>query len=262
MKNINNIETVDKSRHATLRVKVNADFAHAKEMNLAAITLGELSACTCNFPVVFIQNPENKQVRPVAMFGLRPGENVYYGAEGWDSTYVPLLIQRHPFVIGFDDRSDDPKLLATCLHRQSPFLSETDGIAMFTPEGEETEFLQTRHLMMRDIFEGEKFTDQFVRKVQELDLLAPVELIVQPESGELRRVAGLFTISESKLRALTDAQLQDLHKSDFLPACYVILGSLFQLHRLMRLRDGKGFEKIINYRIDLEPPAGQPAQTA
>lgn len=257
MKNINNVETVDKTRHAKLRVKPNADFAHAKEMNLAAISMGELSACTCNFPVVFIQNPENQQVRPVAMFGLRPGENVYYNADGWDSTYVPLLIQRHPFVIGFDDRSDDPKLLGTCLHRNSPFLSESEGVALFTPEGAETDYLQSRHLMMRDIFEGEKYTDQFVRKLQELGLLAPLEIIVQPESGELRRVAGIMTVSERKLRELTEAQLQELHKADFLPACYVILGSVFQLHRLMYLRNKKGIERIVNYRIDLEPPAPQ-----
>jgi len=261
MKNINNIETVEKTLHANLRVKNNADFAHAKEMNLAAITLGELSACTCNFPVVLIQNPENQQVRPVAMFGLRPGENVYYGADGWDSTYVPLLIQRHPFVIGFDDRSDDPKLLATCLHRQSPFLSESEGVALFTPEGNETDYLQSRHLMMRDIFEGEKYTDQFVRKIQELGLLSPLEIIVQPETGEMRRVAGIFTISERKLRELTDAQVQELYKADFLPACYVILGSIFQLHRLMYLRNKKDFERIVNYRIDLEPQA-QVAPTA
>ena len=77
----------------------------------------------------------------------------------------------------------------------------------------------------------------------------------------MRRVAGIFTISERKLRELTDAQVQELYKADFLPACYVILGSIFQLHRLMYLRNKKDFERIVNYRIDLEPQA-QVAPTA
>jgi len=89
--------------------------------------------------------------------------------------------------------------------------------------------------------------------------LSPLEIIVQPETGEMRRVAGIFTISERKLRELTDAQVQELYKADFLPACYVILGSIFQLHRLMYLRNKKDFERIVNYRIDLEPQAAPPA---
>ena len=56
-----------------------------------------------------------------------------------------------------------------------------------------------------------------------------------------------------------DAQVQELYKADFLPACYVILGSIFQLHRLMYLRNKKDFERIVNYRIDLEPQAAPPA---
>lgn len=259
MKNINNVETVDKSKHAKLRVKENPDFTHAKGMNLAAITLGELSASVCNFPILFVQHPESHQTRPVAIFGLRPGENVFLGETSWESTYVPLLIQRHPFIIGYDDRVDDERQLATCINRASPFVSEEEGIALFTPEGEETDFLKSRHTMMRDIFEGERITEDFVRKLQELDMLAPVEILLQPGEGEIRKITGMFTISQRKLRELKPEQVQELFSNEFLAACYLILGSLFQLHRLMQLRIRKGIEGIVNYRIDVDPQP-QPQQ--
>lgn len=260
MKNPDHIEALDIQKHAKLRIKPNPDASHAKELNLAAVTLAEISATACNFPIVFIPAPdtsESKVQRPVALFGLRPGENVYYGAESWDSTYHPLVIQRHPFVIGWDDRDGDGKTLAPCLNRKSGLVSEDEGIALFKPTGEETDFLQSRFQMLQEIFEGERFTEGFMRKIMELDLLIPIIVIVQPEGGEPRKVTGMSTIDERKLKALSPEQVQELHKLDYLPACYIILSSLFQLHKLMKLRHEKGFERLQSYRIEF--PADQPA---
>lgn len=255
MKNPAHIEALDVAKHARLRVKPNPDFVHAKDLNLAAVTLAELSATACNFPIVFIPTTENAPQRPVALFGLRPGENVYYGKDGWDSTYHPLVIQRHPFAIGWDDRSDDAKTLAPCINRNSPFVSEEEGIAMFKEDGSETDFLRSRFQMLQEIFEGEKFTESFMRKLTELQLLVPLEVIVQPEGGEPRRITGMSTVDERKLKALTPEQVVELQQQDFLPAAYIILGSLFQLHKLIKLRHDKGVERLQNYRIEVQGQA-------
>lgn len=253
MKNHDHVVTVDKNRHAKLRVKPNPDFAHAKSLNMAAVSLGELSACTGNFPVIFVHSPDNTSFRPVTLFGLRPGENVYYGQDGWDCTYVPLMIHRHPFLIGFDDREADSKILTICLDKLSPFLSEDAGIPMFDEAGVETDFLNVQKRLLAQIYEGEKVTEKFTQKLLEMDLLSPVELIMQPQNEEVRKVAGMYTIDESKLRALRPEQVQELHKLDFLPACYIILASLFQVHNLMKLRHRKTGQ-FVNYRIDLPQP--------
>lgn len=252
MKNYDHMETVDKNRHAKLRVKQNPDFGHAKTFNIAAVSMSELTACAANYPIVFVQNPDNQQYRPVAMLGLRPGENSYYNENGWDTTYVPMMIQRHPFLIGFDDREEDSNTLTTCLDRNSTLFSEDEGIAMFSEAGEETDYLRSRMNLLSAIFEGEKITEKFTQKVAELDLLMPLELLLQPQDGEPRKVAGMFTIDERKMRALTAEQITELHKLDFLPACYIIMASLFQLHELMRLRNLKSGE-LCNYRIELLP---------
>lgn len=259
MKNVANVETVDKTRHANLRVKTNPDLVHAKDNNLAAVMLAELGATACNFPIVFIQSPDSGQLRPAAMFGLRPGENVFYGAEGWDCTYVPVMIQRHPFVIGFDDRSEDPNQLATCLIRTSPFVSETDGIALFTETGEETDYLKSRHMLMRDIFEGERFLEEFMQKLKQLDLLTDLELQLQLSNGEGRRVTGMQTVNQAKMRELTPEQVADLNKNDFLAACHLIMASVFQIHRLMQFRTRKQIEAVTNYSIVIDPKSQQQA---
>lgn len=265
MKNPAHVVTVTKEKHAKMRVKRNVDFAHAKDVNLAAVMLTELSATTANFPVVFVEFPETKVVRPVAMFGLRPGENYYYGADGWDATYVPLLIQRHPFLIGADDANPDKNSLTMCLDTRSPFITEEEGddsIALFDANGNGTDFLANRNELLREIFEGERLTDQFTRKVQELGLLKPFEILVQDPDGSGRKVTGLMTFDEVKLRQLPDDKVLELNKLDFLAACYVIFGSLFQIHRMMQLHNRK-FPGTLNYRIDLQPqPAPQQAPAA
>ncbi len=259
MKNREHVVTIDIALHAKQRVKPNPAFAHAKALNLSAVTLGELSACTADFPIAFVRHPQTLVIRPVAMFGLRPEENVYYNEEGWDSTYVPLLIQRHPFLIGADDKDPNTTMLTMCLDTTSPFLSESEGIPLFSESGQGTDFLNLANRMLFEIFEGEKLTEQFTKKMVEFDLLAPFELIVQSADGEVRKVTGLWTLSETKLRELSPERVQELHKLDFLPACYLILGSLFQLHNLMGLRNRKNVEQL-KYRIELEPQQPAAAQ--
>jgi hypothetical protein len=254
MKNPENIETIDASRHAKLRVKPNPDFGHAKESHLVAVMLNELSPCTSNYPLVFISNKENGRTRLVAMLGLRAGENVYYNGQDWEGTYVPFLLQQHPFILGFDDRvEDNDRILATCIDRSSPLVSEEDGIAMFKDNGEETDFMKSRNQLLGTIFEGEKLTEQFTRKMVEFDLLEPFEVALQQPDGALRKITGLQTISERKLRALDAERLAELQKADFLPACYLILGSLFQLHRVVRLRNQKGNDPLVGLRVELQP---------
>ncbi|MES2605655.1 MAG: SapC family protein [Pseudomonadota bacterium] len=264
MKNPPNIETVSHAKHAKLRLKPNADWGHAKGTHLAGITLSELSATAGNFPIVFIRTPDNKNYHPVAMLGLRPGENHYYNADGWDSTYVPLMIQRHPFLIGFDDsKPEDSRELTACVNRNSPFLSENadEGIALFKEDGGETDLLLTVHRLLKDIFDSERLTEQFTTKLMELDLFSPFELILQPQNAEPRKVTGMYTINENKMRALTPEQVQELHKLDFLPPAYIMMGSLYQLNTLLKLRNKKSEEKIVDFRIELDPkPAPAAAQ--
>ncbi|MEI7950177.1 MAG: SapC family protein [Gammaproteobacteria bacterium] len=250
MKNAANIETIDVSRHAKLRVKSNPDFVHAKGANLASISLGEISVCASNYPIVFINTPNNNSLHPVALMGLRPGENVYYDKDGWDSTYVPRMIQSHPFLIAFDDRKDDSVMLTACLDRSSPFLGETDGVALFTEAGEETDFVKAVNQVLHEIFESEKMTDQFTRKMEELGLISQFDLLLQPLDAEPRKITGMYSLNETKLRELPPEQILELHKLDMLPVCYLMLGSLMQLPNLMKLRNKKVEEKIIDYRIE------------
>lgn len=260
MKNSPNVVTVDKKRHARTRVLRNPDLAHARELNVVAVTLREFGPCANNFPVVFIKNPENGRMRPVAVFGFRPGENLFYDPKEWHCTYAPQMLLRHPFVIGFDDRDPDSNSVTTCLETDSPWISknETEGDALYDESGAETDFLKYHMQLLADIFNGEKFTEQFMQKLNEMSLICPFEIILQSQSGDARKLTGLYTVDEKKLRRLDKEQLLALTENDYLANIYFMLNSLHQFNRLIKLRNKLGEEFITGYRIELKDAQDNP----
>jgi hypothetical protein len=250
--NPSNIETLNFSKHAKLKVKPNAAFPHGKERNLVAINVSEVGICSSTFPLMFIQNPADKRYLLMAMLGLKHGENVYYGEQFWESTYVPLAIQRHPFIVGFDDRVEDVDQVATCLELDSPQVNESEGLPLFDAEGKDTDFLRSRRQMLNSMFEGGKYTEAFIEKLVELDLIVSLDIALQTQSGQPAKVTGLFTISEAKLKTLSGEQLKDLQTRDYLAPCHLILVSLYQLNQLIRRRNRQlGGEQITGFRIEL-----------
>lgn len=258
-KNPANIQTVDFARHGKLKVKPNPGFAHAKDRHLVAVNVAELGITSSNFPVVLVQNPRDQRYMLAAMLGLKGGENIYYGEEFWESCYVPLAVQRHPFVVGYDDRSDQDNQLAACIEVDSPCVSENDGIALYNADGTPTDMLRSVQQMLGMMFESGKFTDQFIQKLDELKLITPFELILQAQTGDMNRITGMFTIDEKKLKALSAEQLKDLQNRDFLAPCHLMLVSLYQLNQLIRRRNRLGGQQITNFRIEFPGDQAQPA---
>jgi hypothetical protein len=260
-KNPPNIQTADFARHGKLKLKPHPGFPHAKDRNLAAVNVSELGTSCGNFPIVIAQYPENKRMVLMAMLGLKAGENVFFGDEYWESTYVPLAIQRHPFIVGIDERVKDTIQLATCLEVDSKCLNETDGLPLFNADGTQSEVLRSADQMLHSMFDAGAVTERFIEKLQELDLVTPLVIVLQSPRGELNRVTGLSTIDENKLKALSGEQLKDLQNQDFLAACYLMLVSLYQLRQLIRLRNRKGGEQITNFKLEF-PNVPQAAANA
>jgi hypothetical protein len=142
----------------------------------------------------------------------------------------------------------------------SAFVSETQGTALFNDDGSQSEFLKSNHGLMGFIFEGQKLTDNFVDKLFSMGLVVPMEILLRMQDGSVKKVGGLMALDERKLKALTIEQLRFLHESDFLPAAYIVAGSMHQLTRLIRMRNQQGGrEQIVDYRLDFDVKAPAPA---
>lgn len=221
---------LDKDKHGALKVNIKHSFEFAQNTHLSAVTLKEFAQVATCMPIAFIKDPNAGSVHAIAMLGVEDKQNLFMQTGKWQGHAVPMNIQRFPF----DVRPDGDKL-GVFIDENSDLVSETEGEALFTESGEPTEFLKNRQNLLGDIANSEVATQRFIKELQELDLLEPIDLFIHYASGEQRSVTGVITISETKLNELPDDKVLGLKKTGFLGAIYAMLLSLGQLNRLVQL---------------------------
>ena len=220
---------LDKDKHSGLKINMQHGFAFAKDTHLSAVTLREFGQVATCMPMAFIQDPQSGNYHAVAMLGIESNQNLYMHDGKWQGHSVPMNIQRFPF----DVRPDGDKL-GVYIDENSDLITE-DGEALFTEDGEPTDFLKNRQQMLGDIANSEMATQRFVKELQDLELLEPLEMTVHYASGQQRNVTGVTTVSEARLNELEDEKILELRKTGFLGAIYAMLMSLGQLNRLVQL---------------------------
>lgn len=251
-----NYVPLDKEKHKDMKVAVKTPFKYAANTHLAAASIKEFAQLASCMPVVFIQDPKSERYHVVAMLGMEQGQNLYVEDDKWLAPHVPMNIMRYPF----DVRPDGDKL-GLYIDENSELIND-DGQALFTEAGEATELLKNRQQFLADLANSEMMTQNFVKKVTELDLLDPFQIRLAYSDGKQRNVTGMMSINEKKLLELDDAQIVELHKAGFLGAIYAMMMSLGQLNRLVDL-SSKTDNPIQNMQMSAaQPDAEQPKQDA
>jgi len=222
---------LDKTKHSDLKVLPKANFAYASNTHLAAATIREFAQLSGSMPLVLIEDPNTKNIHTVAMLGLEQGSNLYYADEKWQGPHIPLNIQRYPF----DIRPDGDKLGVFIDEESDIFAKGDEGQAIFTAEGEPTEFLKSRQQFLAELANSEVQNQRFIKQLQELDLLEEIQVRVNYKSGEARNVTGILSINEKRLLDLDDEKVLAMHKAGYLGAAYSMMLSLGQLNRLVEL---------------------------
>lgn len=220
---------LDKDKHSALKVNPVHNYEFVKDTHLASATLREFAQVASCMPIVFINDQKSGNFHTIAMFGLEQNSNLYFQNDKWLGHIVPLNVQRYPF----DVRPDGEKL--GVFFDESSSLIGDEGEALFTEEGEPSEYLNNQQQLLGDIANSEMATQKFIKEVVELGLLDTVQLAVQYVNGENRNVTGLHSINEKRVNALPDEKILELKKSGYLGAIYTSMLSLGQLNRMVQL---------------------------
>lgn len=224
-----NYVPLNKKTHKDLKVVPKINFDMVNKNHLAAASIREYAQLCSAMPIVFIEDPQSKNVHSVVMLGLEQGQNLFWADESWQCPYVPMNIQRYPF----DIRPEGDKL--TLFIDENSDLISDEGEALFKEDGEPTEFMQHRQNYMAELANSEIQNQRFVKQLQELELLEEIALKVSYKDGSVRNVTGILTINEKKLVELDDEKVLAMHKAGFLGAAYSTMLSLGQLNRLVEL---------------------------
>lgn len=227
-----NYVPLDKDKHSNLKVTPKVDFAYAANTHLAAATIREFAQLAGSMPLVFIEDPNTKNVHSVAMLGLEQGTNLFFAEDKWQGPHVPLNIQRYPF----DIRPDGDKLGVFVDENSELLVKEgAEGEALFTEAGEASEFLKNRQQFLAELANSEVQNQRFIKLLQEHDLLEEIQVRITYRSNQVRNVTGILSINERRLLDLDDDKVLAMHKAGYLGAAYSIMLSLGQLNRLVEL---------------------------
>jgi hypothetical protein len=228
---LNNLE------HKHLRIVTTRGAAYGDAVMSALTFPAEFRELQAHYPVVFAKNHDGTSFDPIALFGFQQGENLFLGSgpglgNGWDAPYIPLTVERQPFLIGRPaDGSGDGMMIHVDL--DSPRLSSTEGEPLFLSYGGSSEYLERVSRVLRSIHDGLETTKSFIEALLHLELLESFVLDIELNDGSQNRLAGFYTINEERLAGLTAEQLARLHEVGYLQAIYMAVASLSQFRALI-----------------------------
>jgi hypothetical protein len=224
-------ELLNNITHKDLRIITRRGAQWGDAVMSCPVTPDEFRLLQAHYPIVFQKNAEG-QFQPIVLFGLEDEQNLFLNAEGWNAQYVPLAMQRMPFVIGMAD--DELRML---VDMTSPRISKgADGEAVFLPQGGNTEFLERANSVLKSLHEGLQSTPEFIQTLVAHDLLESFVLKVERPDGTQGRLVGLYTIHEERLAALDANTVGLLHQADYLQPIYMALASMSNFHTLIHLQ--------------------------
>jgi hypothetical protein len=219
---LNNID------HKDLRI-ITARGAQYGDDVMGAITFpDEFRSVQACYPIVFQKTADGTGFQPVALFGLREGENLFLQDGRWDASYVPLAIERQPFLVGLDQGQP-----TVHLDLDSPRVSTTEGEPVFLPYGGSTDYLERISSVLLSLHDGVKRTPAFVAALLQHKLLEPFALDIAMPDGAQQRWSGFYAIHEERLQQLDGAALERLQRDGHLMPIYMVLASMGRLRDLV-----------------------------
>ena len=231
---------LDNVTHKDLRINKQYSPGHGYDVNVARVFPVEFQQLQNEYPLFFTRNPESGSFEAVALLGFSEGENLYLGDDGWDASYVPLTIERQPFLIGFQQQDQDgvpTDVPVVHVDLDHPSVSQELGTRVFLEHGGESPLLERATSMLLAIHRGHETSQSFSQLLVGLDLIESLEISFELADGSKETLTGLYTINEDKLDSLNANALETLHRQGYLRSVYMMVASIPNLARLIERKN-------------------------
>lgn len=225
---------VNKEVHAKTRIKEIGSFEFASKFHIAYVTMQEFPRAAAIFPIVFLEDKEKDEFRPVVLLGLNAGQNLFVDGDGkWQASYVPAIIRRYPFAL--TPRGNDGQYIV-CIDEESSLVSTTEGNPLFDEKGEPTQVIENVKRYLSELQQMDTLTRGFSSFLKEQNMFTPLNLRVR-DNAKVKNISGCYVINEERLNNLSDQTFLDIKNKRYLPAIYAHLISLAQTERLVKLQE-------------------------
>jgi hypothetical protein len=226
--------------HKDLRVTIRYGAETGDNVGTVLVFPTEYADVQREYPIFFRKDPATGEFQSVALLGFDKNENLFLRDDGrWEGVYVPGVLARGPFLIGFQEQEIGGELRkepVIHIDVDDPRVGRTEGHPVFMPQGGNSPFLDHIATVLSGIRQGIDISKPMFAMYTELDLIEPVKLEVKASADENYSVVGLHTINQQKLAALDGTALERLNRAGFLQGAFLVSSSMNNVRRLIALK--------------------------
>jgi hypothetical protein len=226
---------LDNITHKDLRIRQQHGAEFGDNVGTVPAFPTEFADVQREYPI-FFRRDKNGDFYAVALLGFAPDENLFLDGDRWDAVYLPGIIARGPFLIGFQESQEGGEVRrepVIHLDTDNPRVSQTEGERVFLEQGGHSPYLQRVMRVLGGLNDGHVISKTMFEAWAACDLIAPVDLEVKITGAQPVSLPGFFTLEREKLNGLDSANLHKLHRSGFLHAAYLVLASHGNLNKLI-----------------------------
>ena len=236
-----NLALLNNVDHQDVRIITERSARYGDDVMYAMTFPHEFRDVQACYPILF-QRDDQDNFFPLALFGFEEKENLFLDERGWDADYVPAMIRRQPFMIGFQaskQGAGDGSTRMLSLDMDHPRVSTEDGERLFQPLGGRTPYLEDAANLLETIYQGTEVNRHFVAALEQHDLIESVTVDVTLDDGSRNQLLGFHTINEEKLQELSGETLEEFSRNGFLMPIFMVLASMTNMRRLVSLKNRK-----------------------
>jgi hypothetical protein len=232
---------LDSIAHKDLRVRTGFSAEFGDSVNMALVFPSEFVHVQREYPILFRRNEEGA-IQAYALLGLDKQENLFLNGNDWNGRYVPAVLQRGPFLIGFrkaeidGETANEPVIHVDLEH---PRISTTEGEPIFLRHGGHSPFLERVNRMLQLIYTGADAAGPMYAAFEEAGLFEAKDIEIHLDDRVQYKVTGFLMLSPDALAKLDGASLEKLHKQGYLQAAVLVASSLGNINWLIELKNRK-----------------------
>jgi len=237
-----NAVVLNNEEHQNVRVDTRYASEFGDNINRVLAFSTEFSDLQKEYPILFHRDPDSGKLQAHAILGFDRDENLFLDQGRWRGHYVPGVLARGPFLIGFQkqeqggEQRNEPVIH---IDMDNPRVGAEDGEALFLPFGGYSPYLERVMKTLQVIHKGVTFDKTLFAVLEEMDLLEPVAIEVTLSNIQQYDFHNYLTVNEQKLAEIKGEKLEKLHSLGVLRLLYFAQASLGNFQRLIDMKNQK-----------------------
>jgi hypothetical protein len=234
---MSNYEVLSPTTHKNIHVLTERGEAQGDKIQYSLIYPLEFRNIQSCYPIFFSKSGETGEFFPIALFGFENNENLFLDENGWNAVYIPMMVERQPFLIGYQGASEDESKPIVSIDMDSPKIREDKGQPLFDKDAKPTEFLKSMMTKLESLHYGHEHNKGFITALTAEDLLEPFTLEITLDNGSTNQLIGFYTINEIKLQELDGPTLEDFSRKGYLQPIYMAVASYARIRALIDMKN-------------------------